>query len=735
MFNSAFRKLSQAVSMSYESLRRNQEQMGYGALSGLFRTSPVKPHHSSFSRDQQRLLEWQRANAAKVDNLQKIQIYITTSFGALMHFFIYVVTPKFTTFKARCKAMAKHMDFATLCVIVFALCTLFIILLSRFIVDYKDVHRTAATPPHLHHPSPHRIVPEEDQDDTVTKPTEREYVYYDTNILAEAEEVVMEYETIDDLFQPTPFPVLSDHEEDILKPSGTDTPKSLHFNEWVMARNVQWMEVQIGQIIKLKDRKSNQYSTLSVQHIDSKALVVGIARTNCWLFCHETLDMVTSDRMVYLIEPTDSDTDPFANDVHRDEAEGSQSPSSGLDVDRLYQAMERINENHEHFKEWVEDQVAQIQDHRRFGEDNDGTNGMDGMNGMDGINEMKVNDAMKDVLTDYLDDKMAKLMAMLEHQQSSIQTITENVNRMQQDPQRSEYAMDNGSVRYDWESMEERMDSKIESVVRVQIDHLAQQIAEQIAKEMEAPSATNYDDQVIRGGDDHRILDDTVQRTEPSHTDWSYRVVSHSKLKRNKRDVLSEYGYWIIHHLFSKWNQQSISATYKPGDCTPLQFDASSSAYITIELYRPIQIRKVSLYHYHSPVLTQTAINAAPRDFQIWGSHNLTKWYDLGNFSYDYHGEGDTQYFEVAEMGSADEEEWEQDGDDTVRLRDDNGREDDEGERNGTPSVMAETNVLSQGVYEDYMNGFKFIAFRLLSNHGGSDYGCIYRLKVFGDAI
>jgi len=173
---------------------------------------------------------------------------------------------------------------------------------------------------------------------------------------------------------------------------------------------------------------------------------------------------------------------------------------------------------------------------------------------------------------------------------------------------------------WDWESVEQRMDSKIESVVREQMeskfDHLAQQIAESIAKEMDgasSSSSTSYSDQVIRGGEDgdHHFLssEDEELRTNTgskkevsSRTDWSYRVVSHSELKRNHDDMMSEYGYWIIQNLFSKWNQQSISASYKPGDCTPLQFAPSNNAYITIELYQPVMIRRVSLYHYHSPV-------------------------------------------------------------------------------------------------------------------------------------
>ena len=118
-----------------------------------------------------------------MDNIEKIKKYLSTTFAALMHFCIYVITPKFTSFKTKCKAMAKHMDAATLCVIVFALCTLFIILLSRFIVDYEDVHRA---PSHQSIPTHHSM------DDAVTKPSppNDNDVCYDTAILSEAEEVV-----------------------------------------------------------------------------------------------------------------------------------------------------------------------------------------------------------------------------------------------------------------------------------------------------------------------------------------------------------------------------------------------------------------------------------------------------------------------------------------------------------------------------------------------------------------
>ena len=227
-------------------------------------------------------------DAAKIDNIEKIKKYLSTTCAALMHFCIYVITPKFTSFKTKCKAMAKHMDAATLCVIVFALCTLFIILLSRFIVDYEDVHRI---PSNQSNPTHHHMEFSHTMDDTVTKPSPpNNDVYYDTDIISEAEEVVMEFETIDDLFRPTAFPILSEHSDhsqhthtvdDVLKPSGTSRSsgtesmdKKLVFNEWVLVHSVQWRDVQIGQVIKLKETKSNRYSTVRVHAINHQERTV-----------------------------------------------------------------------------------------------------------------------------------------------------------------------------------------------------------------------------------------------------------------------------------------------------------------------------------------------------------------------------------------------------------------------------------------------------------------------------
>lgn len=114
----------------------------------------------------------------------------------------------------------------------------------------------------------------------------------------------------------------------------------------------------------------------------------------------------------------------------------------------------------------------------------------------------------------------------------------------------------------------------------------------------------------------------------------------------------------------------------------------------------------------------------------------MTKWYDLGNFTYDYNGESDTQYFEVEDLSQTQSDKLEEN---TIEELNDERehKEGGSGEEglNETVSIPQEINALTADSYDDFMNGFKFVAFRLLSNHGGSDYGCIYRLKVFGDAI
>merc|ERR1712157_85015 len=233
--------------------------------------------------------------------------------------------------------------------------------------------------------------------------------------------------------------------------------------------------------------------------------------------------------------------------------------------------------------------------------------------------------------------------------------------------------------------------------------------------------------------------DDFADALDESHgqqerIDWSFRVVRHSPVKT--RDKCQEYGFHIMHRWLHQWNQESISPTYKPGDCTPSEFGTNADdAYITIELYRAIKIRQVSLYHFHSPALSQRAIDAAPKDFEVFASYNLSTWHNLGNFSYDYDADSNTQYFDILNVfGEGDQVVDEDANDDAdgaeVALEDDEG---DDGLI--LDSASTSTSMKAASSDEQYANGFKFIAFRLVSNYGGSDYSCIYRLRVFGDVV
>eukprot|EP01084_Bolivina_argentea_P226442 382521_1 len=97
--------------MSYDSLRRNREYMGYGALTGLFRESPAQPPHT-YSRDIERLREWQQSNSENNSIQDEIMKYISTTLNALQHVLIYKLTPKFNILKSKCKSITNHMDTA-----------------------------------------------------------------------------------------------------------------------------------------------------------------------------------------------------------------------------------------------------------------------------------------------------------------------------------------------------------------------------------------------------------------------------------------------------------------------------------------------------------------------------------------------------------------------------------------------------------------------------------------------
>eukprot|EP00486_Rosalina_sp_Unknown_P016014 CAMPEP_0201595408 /NCGR_PEP_ID=MMETSP0190_2-20130828/192416_1 /ASSEMBLY_ACC=CAM_ASM_000263 /TAXON_ID=37353 /ORGANISM="Rosalina sp." /LENGTH=413 /DNA_ID=CAMNT_0048055375 /DNA_START=820 /DNA_END=2061 /DNA_ORIENTATION=+ len=299
----------------------------------------------------------------------------------------------------------------------------------------------------------------------------------------------------------------------------------------------------------------------------------------------------------------------------------------------------------------------------------------------------------------------------------------------------------------DWDKIESRIDNKIESAIDKQLeknfDNLAQQIATEMAKAIITDNPPINDD-IIRGGGDY-ISDEDHRKNydengDTSTVNWAYRVIRHSKTKTMYNDAI--YGYaWKVIRMLQIWDQSAIMQSYKPGDCTPLLLDGEDNPYITIELYQPIYVTKISLYHYHSIVLTQEAKNAAPKDFQIWASADGSKWFDLGNYTYDYENDIHEQYFNVIDWRKINDSNQEQGNE-----NDDNQQmdipsyvnvdvflyDDDEEQPIQQEDIVNGTSVSNDN---DHLNGWKYIAFRLLSNYGGSDYGCIYQIKVFGDII
>eukprot|EP01084_Bolivina_argentea_P099998 179653_1 len=711
--------------MSYESLLQNREHMGYGALTGLFRESPAQPSYT-FTRNNQRLRQLKESNAEKNTTQDEILKYIYTAWNSLQHVCIYKITPKLYILQAKCKAIAKHMDAASLCIIMCAMFALFIILLSRFIVDYEDIHSNTPNiiDPVMDHTT---IIPEEAvaiTNDTNTPPIDNiAHLYHEI-------EVVQEYDTIDNLFKPTPIPII---EEETIAQEEEDSRiiRDFSFNQWVLINSVNWNDIKTGQIIKVKAIKNNKVSTAMIHNIDVFKMNIEIEYENCWVLCHETMDIIASRRMIYLIKPPiHTDTRDSEENKEENTVGNNDDPMDGIiDIDdhvepptvnqfdpsSLYESMDQIHEEQNEFKQWVHSQFTDIQQN---------------------------NDEFKDVLTDYLDDKMTQMLQMLQTQQNVIQSIQNHQQQAQQTIDNNNQSGAN-QIDWDWDSIEDRMDNRIESVVRVQLEEkfgtLAQEIGQEIAKEIAAQQPVipthHGNGDIIKGNDndeDHtQHHEEDMHRKKETRIDWAYHVVSHSKLKTNNDDnIFHKYGYWLMYDVLSKWNQQSILTTHKPGDCTPLAFDRrkeQSDAYITIELYKPIHVKQVSLYHYHSAVLTQTAINAAPKEFQIWGSYNLSKWYDLGNFSYDYYEEKYTQYFDVVDIIANKSETEERKEMEDVVLEDDMDLH---------TEIVNDTVVsTNEEVYEDYSKGFKYIAFRLLSNYGGSDYACVYRLRVFGDAV
>ncbi len=71
----------------------------------------------------------------------------------------------------------------------------------------------------------------------------------------------------------------------------------------------------------------------------------------------------------------------------------------------------------------------------------------------------------------------------------------------------------------------------------------------------------NNDSDIIKGNNYDNDNGYDRKNEKINEINWTYRVVSHSKLKIDSNDIFHEYGHWIMHNLLSKCNQESINMT------------------------------------------------------------------------------------------------------------------------------------------------------------------------------
>jgi len=683
-----------------------------------------------------------------------------------------------------------NMDSTSRSFIIVALGLLVLIALSTLFVDDTG---TVQPSHHAHVPiaKPAVIPPIFNDDDIVSRPAAT------ATQTVPVQEVVSEYDTIDDLLIPTPIPIIGDPtsvtahtlNDDIVTSSSDSnnakTPPSIVYDEWVLFSSIDWRRIGIGQILKINEGSKSEDTSFK-----AKVLSINVANgelgieklEKCgWFSCLDVLD-INDMREDYIVQicsmPSSSSTTTDSSNGLDGDDEDEESVRQN---EEIYGALQRITNDNDEFKQWVQTQFVQQQQ------------------------------SSAEALTDYFDVHMHRLQDMIESQvrapppvvatagaaqhadDDKLTLIFEMIQGLQQQQQQQQQHNVNASV--DWNEIDDRIDARMDSVVErvdAKINDLAQTIAQELAREM----ATNHviddsglaiDDErdgiyknnggVFYGRSENDLESDAANvnvnaAVPPTNSiDWTYRVTAHSKLKVENDDVFREYAHWVMRSVLSAYNQQAIRPSYKPGDCTPLQFDvdSESNAYITIELYQPIFIRQIALYHYHSVALSQLNINAAPKDFQIFASYNRTKWYSLGNFSYNYYDQQHTQYFNATQYvnvrasssssSASSHDEDDNNGEAAAMDRDYVSIEDIIGEvQRGIPLMDEDdeneddVNIISPKSMQakqanqdfahidddtsdtnDYDKGFKFVAFRLLSNYGGSDYGCVYRLRVFGD--
>jgi len=124
---------------------------------------------------------------------------------------------------------------------------------------------------------------------------------------------------------------------------------------------------------------------------------------------------------------------------------------------------------------------------------------------------------------------------------------------------------------------------------------------------------------------------------------------------------------------FDKTVDELLNSVEKPGDCWPMKGD---SGFVEFQLTKPVNLSGVSIFHI--PESMSPDIKTAPREFRVKARGKFAKsWTDFGKFEY--------------------------------KLND----------------------ALTQQFHFGQSEHFEILRLEIISNHGSSEYTCIYHFKVF----
>ena len=580
-------------------------------------------------------------------------------------------------------------------------------------------------------------------------------------------EEMPEFITIDNLYKPVVFPLHDETKngndiDDDMNHDANNVNNEPKYGEWYNVDNFDWTDYKIKRFAQNKKIKISEGVTkrsikieARIKSIDTRKNKIIIEKLGGWfgcLFrCEQEIDFKSSKLIYFEFEDEQASSSGFdvteiidgiamkLPDIIHDEMKTNEenliNKMKEIIHDEIHEQMEDMKGQQEEFKDDLNDKFEKINGNVKNNSDeiaklNERVNSI--VSSIAGNKNITINQTIDwDKIDQYIDNK--------------IDVNSDRLNKM-------ESAIKELNNKFD------EFDDKIESAVRRerddQFDNLAHKIAQEIADGMQ--DYPIYNDDIIRPNDNHMYIsngDDKVDKDDKyeSSENCVSRIVNHSTAKYETEygDPASKLGWWWIRKIFKIYDQSAIQSSNRLGECIPLLIPYNGDdPHIIIELYQPTQVKTISYYHSHSKQLGE-AINAAPKEFSIWGGqHIMGPFYNLGEFTYDYYSHQHTQYFNVNtnnhdSRGIENEIIQENDDnvvdgipsyvDDDVMLHDEQDDDDQDGiEIDDNGDIV---NGTFSGDGDDDDNIFRYIAFKLKSTNGQSDYGCIYQIKVFGDPI